>query len=110
MSLLERSLPLIGVDGVEKLNNSSVIVFGVGGVGSWCAEALARSGVGRITVVDGDTVSETNKNRQIIALSSTEGKEKADVCAERLRDINPDCTVESADSLGQGWFDLGRQS
>lgn len=95
MSLLERSLPLIGVDGVEKLNNSSVIVFGVGGVGSWCAEALARSGVGRITVVDGDTVSETNKNRQIIALSSTEGKEKAEVCAERLRDINPDCTVES---------------
>lgn len=95
MSLLERSLPLIGVDGVEKLNNSSVIVFGVGGVGSWCAEALARSGVGRITVVDGDTVSETNKNRQIIALSSSEGKEKADVCAERLRDINPDCTVES---------------
>lgn len=91
MSLLERSVPLIGVDGIEKLNNSSVIVFGVGGVGSWCAEALARCGVGKITVVDGDTVSETNKNRQIIALSSTEGKEKAEVCAERLRDINPKC-------------------
>lgn len=95
MSLLERSLPLIGEDGVKKLNNSSVIVFGVGGVGSWCAEALVRCGVGKITVVDGDTVSETNKNRQIIALSSTEGREKANVCGERLKDINPDCEVTS---------------
>ncbi|MBQ1205859.1 MAG: ThiF family adenylyltransferase, partial [Clostridia bacterium] len=95
MSLLERSLPLIGVDGEKKLNNSSVIVFGVGGVGSWCAEALVRCGVGKVTVVDGDTVSKTNKNRQIIALSSTEGREKANVCGERLRDINPDCEVTS---------------
>ncbi len=95
MSLLERSLPLIGEDGVKKLNNSSIIVFGVGGVGSWCAEALARCGVGKITVVDGDIVSETNKNRQIIALTSTEGMEKARVCAERLKDINPDCEVTS---------------
>ena len=95
MSLLERSLPLIGEDGVKKLNNSSIIVFGVGGVGSWCAEALARCGVGKITVVDGDVISETNKNRQIIALSSTEGLEKAKICAERLKDINPDCQVTS---------------
>ena len=95
MSLLERSIPLIGVDGEKKLNNSSVIVFGVGGVGSWCAEALVRCGVGKVTVVDGDTVSETNKNRQIIALSSTEGREKANVCGERLKDINPDCEVRS---------------
>lgn len=95
MSLLERSIPLIGVDGEKKLNNSSVIVFGVGGVGSWCAEALVRCGVGKVTVVDGDTVSETNKNRQIIALSSTEGREKANVCGERLKDINPDCEVTS---------------
>ena len=95
MSLLERSLPLIGEDGVKKLNNSSIIVFGVGGVGSWCAEVLARCGVGKITVVDGDVVSETNKNRQIIALTSTEGMEKARACAERLKDINPDCEVTS---------------
>ena len=95
MSLLERSIPLIGVDGEKKLNNSSVIVFGVGGVGSWCAEALVRCGIGRITVVDGDTVSETNKNRQLIALSSTEGHEKAETSAKRLRDINPDCEVTS---------------
>lgn len=95
MSLIERSLPLIGEDGAIKLNNAKIIVFGVGGVGSWCAEALVRSGVGGVTVVDGDTVSETNRNRQLIALCSTIGKEKADVCAERLRDINPDCDIKS---------------
>lgn len=89
MSMLERSVPLLGREGIEKLNNSSVIVFGVGGVGSWCAEALARCGVGKITVVDGDTVSETNRNRQLVALSSTVGKSKPSVCVERLKDINP---------------------
>ena len=93
MSLLERSLPLITEQGAEKLNNASVAVFGVGGVGSWCAEALVRCGIGKITVIDGDTVSETNRNRQLIALNSTLGKEKAFVCAERLKDINPDCAV-----------------
>ncbi|MBQ4316915.1 MAG: tRNA threonylcarbamoyladenosine dehydratase [Clostridia bacterium] len=95
MSLIERSLPLISEDGARKLNNASVIVFGVGGVGSWCAEALVRSGVGKITVLDGDTVSESNRNRQIIALNSTVGKEKSQVCAERLKDINPDCEVNA---------------
>ena len=95
MSLIERSLPLIGKEGAEKLNNSSVIVFGVGGVGSWCAEALVRSGIGKITVVDGDIVSETNRNRQIIALCSTEGLKKADACADRLRDINPECDISA---------------
>lgn len=97
MSLLERSLPLIGKDGEEKLNKASVIVFGVGGVGSWCAEALVRSGIGKITVVDGDTVSETNRNRQAIALCSTIGKKKAHICAERLNDINPDCEINGID-------------
>ena len=94
MSLIERSLPLISDDGAEKLNNASVIVFGVGGVGSWCAEVLVRSGIGKITVLDGDIVSESNRNRQLIALESTIGQEKAKVCAERLKDINPDCDVE----------------
>ena len=93
MSLIERALPLITEDGAEKLNNASVIVFGVGGVGSWCAESLIRCGVGKIAVVDGDTVSETNRNRQLIALTSTVGREKATVCAERLKDINPDALV-----------------
>lgn len=90
MSMLERSTPLLGEDGIEKLNKSSVIVFGVGGVGSWCAEALARSGVGKITVVDGDTVSDSNRNRQLVALVSTVGADKVNVSAERLKDINPE--------------------
>lgn len=93
MSLLERSLPLFGEHGIEKLNNSSVIVFGVGGVGSWCAEALARCGVGSITVVDGDVASETNRNRQLIALNSAINKPKSDLMAERIKDINPNCNV-----------------
>lgn len=97
MSLTERSLPLIGEDGIAKLKNASVVVFGVGGVGSWCAEALVRSGIGKVTVVDGDVVSETNRNRQLIALSSTVGEKKAVVCAERLKDINPDCAVKGLD-------------
>ena len=95
MSLLERSIPLLTEEGAEKLNNSSVAVFGVGGVGSWCAEALVRCGIGKITVIDGDTVSETNRNRQLIALDSTVGMEKATVCGERLKDINPSCEVEA---------------
>lgn len=94
MSLLERALPLFGEEGIEKLNNASVIVFGVGGVGSWCAEALARSGIGKITVVDGDTVSESNRNRQLIALNSSLGEPKAEICAKRLRDINENCDAE----------------
>ncbi len=93
MSLLERTLPLIGDEGIEKLNKAKVIVFGVGGVGSWCAEALARCGVGEITLVDGDIVSETNRNRQLIALNSNIGKPKADVAAQRISDINEDCKV-----------------
>jgi tRNA A37 threonylcarbamoyladenosine dehydratase len=97
MSLIERSIPLITESGAEKLKNSSVLVFGVGGVGSWCAESLARCGIGRITVVDGDTVSETNRNRQLVALSSTVGMSKSKVCAERISDINPDCKVSGID-------------
>ncbi len=97
MSLLERSIPLITEEGAKKLNNASVIVFGVGGVGSWCAEMLCRCGVGKITVVDGDTVSETNRNRQIIALNSTLGQSKAQVCANRLSDIEPSCNATAID-------------
>jgi len=93
MSLLERSLPLLGEDGIEKLNNASVIVFGIGGVGSWCAEALARCGVGSITVVDGDVVGDSNRNRQLVAIESVIGMPKAEVCASRIKDINSDCVV-----------------
>ena len=78
---------------MDRLNASHVAVFGIGGVGSWCAEALCRSGVGRLTLVDRDTVSESNRNRQLCALGSTVGQPKAQVMAARLRDINPDCRV-----------------
>lgn len=88
---------LIGEDAVENLKRSSVLLFGIGGVGSYTAEALARSGVGKITIVDCDTVSITNINRQIPALTSTVGKNKTDVMAERMRDIAPDAEIETVD-------------
>ncbi|WP_270584289.1 tRNA threonylcarbamoyladenosine dehydratase [Bacillus smithii] len=83
----------IGKEGLEKLANSTVAVLGVGGVGSFAVEALARSGIGRIVMVDKDVVDITNVNRQIPALLSTIGKAKVDVMKERIADINPDCEV-----------------
>ena len=85
---------MIGEDGIEKLRNSRVIVFGVGGVGSYTVEALARSGVGQITMVDFDEISESNINRQLHSLRSTIGKSKIDVMKDRILDINLDCKVE----------------
>ena len=90
----EREALVLGDDAVIKLNNSSVALFGVGGVGSYAAEALARAGVGRIMLIDNDTVSRSNINRQLCALQSTIGQFKVDVVAKRIRDINPDATVE----------------
>ena len=84
---------LIGEHAMRVLADSHVAVFGLGGVGGYCAEALARSGVGALTLVDHDQVSPTNVNRQIVALESTIGRAKAEVMAERVRDINPDCRV-----------------
>jgi tRNA A37 threonylcarbamoyladenosine dehydratase len=81
---------LLGSDKLKRLVNSNVLVVGLGGVGGIAAEMIARSGVGRMTIVDADTVDPTNRNRQIPALKSTEGKVKADVLAERLLDVNPD--------------------
>lgn len=88
-----RTALLIGEEGVEKLKNSRVAVFGVGGVGGYVIEALARSGVGALELIDKDTVSVSNINRQIIALHSTVGRLKTEVMAERVKDINPDCQV-----------------
>jgi len=88
-----RSRLLLGSEGIEKLNNSRVIVFGVGGVGSYTVEALARAGVGKIDIVDNDTVSETNINRQLIALHSTVGESKVEVSKRRILDINPKAEV-----------------
>jgi len=84
---------LYGADGAERLRQASVCVVGIGGVGSWSAEALARTGIGRITVVDLDMVAESNTNRQIHALDDIYGKAKVDAISERIRAINPDCVV-----------------
>lgn len=81
---------LLGETAMEKLGNARVIVFGLGGVGSWCAEGLARAGVGNLTLVDQDTAGESNTNRQLCALQSTLGQPKAEIMAARVRDINPD--------------------
>lgn len=92
MGRFDRTRALLG-DKVDLLATKRVVVFGVGGVGSYVIEALARSGVGSITIVDNDCVAESNINRQIIALTSTIGRNKVDVARERIMDINPDCKV-----------------
>ncbi len=89
----ERTRLLIGASGLENLARAKVTVVGLGGVGSYCAEALARAGVGSLVLVDGDSVSPSNLNRQIIALSDTIGLPKAEVMADRIRRINPACVV-----------------
>lgn len=89
MPWLERTELLLGSGNVEKLQNANVLVVGVGGVGAYAAEMIARAGVGKMTLADADIVSESNINRQLIALHSTVGREKCAVLAERLHDINP---------------------
>lgn len=93
--IFDRTKLLIGEDGINKLHNSNVLVVGVGGVGGYAVEILTRSGVGNITIVDGDKVDITNINRQIIATYSTIGKPKVEVMAERMKDINPNINVRS---------------
>lgn len=86
---------LIGGQALERLKHARVAVFGAGGVGGYCIEALARSNVGAIDIIDDDKICITNVNRQIYALSSTVGKYKVDAAAERIKDINPDCDVKT---------------
>lgn len=88
-----RETMLLGEQAMRKLAGSHVAVFGLGGVGSWCAEALARSGIGTLTLIDQDRVDISNINRQLCALDSTVGKSKAEVMAERIADINPGITL-----------------
>ncbi len=88
-----RSELLLGTEAMEKLHNTKVALFGVGGVGGYCAEALARAGIGTIHLYDDDTISESNLNRQLVALHSTLGSGKAQTMAQRILDINPDCKV-----------------
>lgn len=109
-----RTAYVVGEDNIGKLRRSSVVIFGIGGVGSYTAEAVARMGVGKITLVDNDVVSESNINRQLIALHSTVGRYKTEVMKERILDINPECEVtainmrylpENADSIDLSEFD-----
>ena len=93
--MFDREERLIGKEAVDRLKNAHVAVFGIGGVGGHAVEALIRSGIGEISLYDHDTVSESNLNRQIIALHSTIGREKVDVMAERISDINKDAVVHA---------------
>ncbi|MGN0513480.1 MAG: ThiF family adenylyltransferase [Lachnospiraceae bacterium] len=92
-----RTQMLLGSDSMEKLKNSHVIIFGVGGVGGYVTEALARSGIGTLTLVDNDTVAESNINRQIIATTKTVGKSKVQAAKERVLEINPDAVVNDCE-------------
>ncbi len=89
----KRTQMLLGEKGIERLKNMHIAVFGLGGVGSFVAEGLARSGVGELTLIDNDTISASNINRQLYALHSTIGRLKTEVARERIADINPDCKV-----------------
>nr|WP_028487261.1 tRNA threonylcarbamoyladenosine dehydratase [Thiomicrorhabdus chilensis] len=113
-ALFERSLLVFQQAGIDNLKQSHVLVAGVGGVGGFVIEALVRAGVGRLTIVDHDDVSESNLNRQIIALHSSIGQNKAEVMRERIHDIHPDCQVsiskqfirpDDMDALLAGDFD-----
>ena len=87
---LSRTELLLGEDGLNKLKASNVLIVGLGGVGAYAAEMICRAGVGKMTIVDGDSIHSSNRNRQLLALKSTEGKAKAILMAERLRNINPE--------------------
>ena len=92
-SIFQRNRLLLGNKAIEAIGRARVIVFGVGGVGSWCVESLVRSGIKDITLVDSDCVCITNINRQLMATTATVGRIKVDAMAERIHEISPDCNV-----------------
>jgi len=94
---LSRTELLLGKEVLEKLRSSNVLVVGLGGVGAYAAEMICRSGVGSMTIVDGDTIHASNRNRQLQALISTEGKPKAEMMGQRLKDINPEIRLDVID-------------
>ena len=91
---LQRTELLVKEEGIERLQSANILIVGLGGVGSFAAEFLVRSGIGNLTIIDGDTVDITNINRQLPALNSTIGKNKTDVVAERILDINPEINLK----------------
>ena len=95
--MFERFEKIIGRENIDKINNTTVMVIGIGGVGGYTVEALVRSGIKKIIIIDSDTIDITNKNRQIIALDSTLGRKKVDGMKERILDINNECKVEALD-------------
>ncbi|MFW5709872.1 MAG: tRNA threonylcarbamoyladenosine dehydratase [Bacteroidota bacterium] len=99
MHWLERTELLLGKEKMEKLQQASVLVAGLGGVGAYAAEMLCRAGIGKLTLADHDTVSVSNRNRQLIALQSTEGMSKVKLMADRLKDINPDLQLTVLDEF-----------
>ena len=114
MSWTDRTLMLLGQEALDRLALSHVAVFGLGGVGGYVTEALTRAGVGRLTLIDGDIVDETNLNRQLLATRQTVGRDKSEVARERVQSINPACAVdarklfyaaESADEIDFAGFD-----
>ena len=107
MSIFARTERLIGADGLARLQNSRVILFGTGGVGSWCAEALVRSGIGHLTLVDPDCVDETNINRQLPATTATVGQPKVEVLKKRLLEINPSADITALRQRYEKGADFG---
>ena len=93
MEWLSRTLILLGQEKIDKLQQAHVLVVGIGGVGAYAAEMIARAGIGSMTLVDGDRVNSSNRNRQLPALISTDNLYKAEVMADRIRDINPDINL-----------------
>lgn len=94
MQWLQRSEALIGCENLKKLSNAHVLIAGLGGIGSFAAEYIARAGIGKMTIIDGDIVEASNRNRQLPALISTEGQSKAQIMANRLKDINADLELQ----------------
>ncbi|WP_321285845.1 tRNA threonylcarbamoyladenosine dehydratase [uncultured Sunxiuqinia sp.] len=90
----DRTALMLGKEGLEKLAKAHVLVIGLGGVGAYAAEQLCRAGIGQLTIVDGDVVEETNRNRQLPALASNEGESKAKILGKRFLDINPDLKIK----------------
>ena len=99
MDLFARTTQLLGAENMEKIKKAKVAVFGLGAVGSFAIEALARTGVGNLILIDFDTVDASNINRQLFALNSTIGRKKADLACERIKDINPECSVKIHNSF-----------